>query len=181
MHNFSQISPALREIILGSSDIMAIFRTSSRNAQFFGDFMPEIDPGLVAEKLRKSGQLPTKQETQSHLMEQIQRLPNRHCYFYDRKKPYRAILLRVADLCEPHESVGASARALEEFIQANGVSQGGLALSKDVLRRQIEARERRLTEIIRPPIRVQASKPINPSTGEANETEGKKKRKPRIG
>src|SRR5439155_25202792 len=38
MHGCSQISPALREIILGSSDIMAIFRTSSRNAQFFGDF-----------------------------------------------------------------------------------------------------------------------------------------------
>src|SRR6266571_9243840 len=134
MHNFSQVSPALRETILGNTDIMALFKTSSTNIHFFGDCVPEIDPRFVAQELGKSGRAPTKQEMRSRLNEHLQRLPKQHCYWYDRNKPYRAILLRTADLPHPHHAIGVSARELDEFISSYGISQGGFALDKDVLR-----------------------------------------------
>jgi hypothetical protein len=181
MHNFSQVPVALRETILGNVDIMAIFRTSSSNAQSFGDFLPELDPKLIAQKLKRSGEAPTRQETRSYLMEQLQRLPARNCYWYDRRKPYRAVQIRVPDLPEPHEALGISASTLDEFIQTSGIAQGGFAFSKDVLRRQIETREKRLDAIVRPPIHVTVATESNIQTEKDNESNSKKKRKPRLG
>lgn len=181
MHNFSQIPSSLRETMLANCDIMAIFRTSSSNAQFFGDFLPEIDPEIVEESLRTSGEAPRAREIRAKLIERLQRLPNRHLYWYDRRKPYRAIRVRVSDLPEPHEAIGISERELDEFIDANGIMRGGVALSKDVLRQQIEARRKRLMELIRPPIRVSESSEACPEAETGNTSEKGKSRKPRIG
>jgi len=81
MHNFSQVSGALKESILNNCDFMAIFRTHSRNAQYFGDFLPDLDPEIVAESLKKTGRPPAKPEVQAHLISRLQQLPDRHCYW----------------------------------------------------------------------------------------------------
>ena len=181
MHYFTQVGSTMRDSILNSCEFMAIFKNDSRNSQYFGDFLPELDPELVAGELRKSGRMPTKQEMRSHHLENLQRLPKQHCYWYDRNKAYRAILLRTADLPQPHEAIGVSARELDQFISSHGISQGGFALDKDVLRRQIQARQKRLKEIVRPPIHVRQSEPSNEARDEDNTRKGKKTRKPRIG
>ena len=80
MHNFSQISGSLRETILGNCDVMALFRTHARNAQYFGDFLPELDPEIVEQALRKTGKPPHRMEVRSQLTARLQQLPNRHCY-----------------------------------------------------------------------------------------------------
>lgn len=181
MHNFSQVPGSLRETLLGNCDLMALFRTSSRNAQFFGEFLPELDPESALQALRKSGRPPGRFEAKSLQIERLQRLPNRHCYWYDRRKPYRALLLRVPDVPAPHEAVGVSSRVLDDFIEARGIRRGSVALPKDALRRQIEARRARLRELIRPPIDVsthveEQAAPAGPPAG-AKERE----RRPRLG
>jgi hypothetical protein len=150
MQNFSQISGTLRDTILGNCDVMAIFRTSSRNAQYFGDFLPELDPEIVEKALQKTGKPPHRMEVRSQLTERIQRLPDRHCYFYDRRRPYRALLLRVPDVPHPHEPIHISREKLAEFMTAQGICQGRAGLSKAVLRGQIEARRARLQALLQP-------------------------------
>lgn len=150
MHNFSQISGTLRDTILGSADMIALFRTSSSNAQKFGDFLPELDPEIVEKALQKTGKPPHRMEVKSQLMERVQRLPNRHCYLYDRRRPYRALLLRVPDVPEPHEPIRISREQLSEFMTVQGIRQGRAGLPKDVLRRQIEARRARLQALLQP-------------------------------
>jgi hypothetical protein len=150
MQNFSQISGTLRDTILGNCDVMAIFRTSSRNAQYFGDFLPELDPEIVEKALQKTGKPPHRMEVRSQLTERIQRLPDRHCYFYDRRRPYRALLLRVPDVPHPHEPIHISREKLAEFMTAQGIRQGRAGLSKEVLRAQIEARRARLQALLQP-------------------------------
>lgn len=180
MHNFSQIPASLRETILGNCDLMAIFRTSSSNAHFFGDFLPESDPEIVQKSLSKYGKTPAKQEIRSLLLERLQRLPDRHCYWYDKRKPHRALLLKVPNLSTPHAAAGISEKTLDEFITTSGVFLGGYALPKDVLRRQIEAREKRLRETIRPPIHVSRTPESQSEDSDNNGLRGKK-RKPRLG
>src|SRR5262249_44636378 len=143
MHYFNQVGSTMRASILNSSEVMAIFKNDSQNSQFFGDFLPELDPEYVAKELRKSGRAPTKQEMRSRHLENLQRLTKQHCYWYDRNKPYRAILLRTPDLPQPHEAIGVSPRELDEFIRSYSIRQGGFALDKEVLRRQIQARQKR--------------------------------------
>jgi hypothetical protein len=166
MHNFAQISGNLRETILGSSDVIALFRTSSSNAQKFGDFLPELDPEIVKKAIEKTGKPPHRMEVRSQLMERVQRLPDRHCYLYDRRRPYRALLLRVPDVAEPHEPVNISAATLAEFITAQGIRQGRAGLTKAVLRGQIEARRARLRALLQP---AEIRTPENPKPEEGNQ------------
>jgi hypothetical protein len=154
MHQFSQVPGALREAILQHCDLVALFRTSSRNAQYFGEFLPDTDPEVVREALRRTGRAPARHEVRLQLLERLQRLPDRSCYWYDRRKPYRALRLRVPDLPAPHEAAGMSRRALEEFIVRQGIGSGDIARPKAVLRGEIEARAARLRSLIRPPIEV---------------------------
>ena len=181
MHNFSQVSPALRETILANCDVMAVFRTSARNAQFFGEFLPELDPQMVAESLRRSGRVPTRPEMHTQMIEHLQRLPNRHCYWYDRRRPYRALLLRVPDLPHPHTSIGLSAQALDAFMAAEQIRRGGVAVPKAMLHRQIEARHARLRQLVQPPIQVHRP-PVEKSVAEVAPQQPRNKgRKPRLG
>jgi hypothetical protein len=178
MHQFSQVGGNLRETILGNCDVVASFRTSSRNAQFFGEFLPETDPELVDQALRKTGRPPSRMEIKAQLVERLQRLPNRTLYWYDRRRPYRAVRVRVPDLPEPHEAAGISADALERFIEAEGITRGSAALPKETLRQQIDARARRLKDLVRPPVEVQASQNGH---GELQTTHATRSRRPHIG
>lgn len=179
MHNFSQVPVSLRDSILNNCDFMAIFRTYARNAQYFGDFLPELDPEIVAESLRTSGRLPAKQEVRAQLLERLQRLPDRHCYWYDKRKPYRGVLVRVPDLSTPHRLAGISETALEQFMDREGLFLGGCALPKDTLRAQIEARRIRLRELVRPPINMVSNSQKPPDDRDLNTKD--KKRRPRLG
>src|SRR5262249_39259142 len=181
MHYFDQVGSTMRASILNSCEMMAIFKNDSENSPYFGDFLPELDPEYIAKELRASGRIPAKQEMRSRHLENLQRLPKQHCYCYDRNKPYRSILLRTADLPQPHEAIGVSPRELDEFIRSYSIRQGGFALDKEVLRRQIQARQKRLKEIVRPPIHVRTSEPSNQLTNEEHTKKGKKTRKPRLG
>ena len=152
MHNFAQVSPALRETMLANCDLVALFRTSSRGAEFFGDFLPDVDPELVADALANTGEVPGRQEMRRAIAEKLQRLPNRTAYWYDRRQPHRAVQIRVPDLPPPHEAAGISERELADLIDQYGINRGGIAVSRHELRRQVAARRERLQEMIRPPI-----------------------------
>jgi hypothetical protein len=180
MHNSMQISPALREAILTHCDYLATFRSSIRNADFLGDFMPDVDPDLVAAALTRRGDLPSRHEMHRHLLERLQRLPNRHCYWYDRRQPYRALLVRVPDVQEPHDRIGISAAALDAFIAEHGIDVGGVALPRDVLRNQIAARQDRLRQLVTPTVR-HTSVPTKTASGGALPTSPSRRRKPQIG
>ncbi len=181
MHNFSQVPGSLRETLLANCDLMALFRTSTRNAQFFGEFLPELDPESALQALRKSGRAPSRFEAKSQQIERLQRLPNRHAYWYDRRKPYRALLLRVPDVPAPHEGVGISPRALDEFIEAQGIRRGSVALPKEMLRRQIEARRARLRELLRPPITATSRAEEQAASSNGPEIPAGRDRRPRLG
>jgi hypothetical protein len=174
MHNFAQISGTLRETILGNCDVMALFRTSSRNAQYFGEFLPELDPEIVEKALQKTGKPPHRMEVRSQLIERLQRLPNRTCYWYDRRRPYRALHLRVPDVPQPHEPVNISPEKLSEFITSQGIRQGRAGLSKAVLRGQIEARRARLQGLLQP-AEIRSPETQKPEGG------NRMKRGPRLG
>src|SRR5262249_9974788 len=151
MHDFSQVPGGLRERILGSCDLMAILRTHSRNANFFGDILPELDPEIVKESLKKTSRVPSKLEVRARLTNRLQQLPNRHCYWYDKRKPYKALLLRVPDVPTPEKAAGITKHALDDFMSREGILLGGYALPKAELRRQIENRRRRLDSLTRFP------------------------------
>jgi len=180
MHNFSQVPGSLRDSILNNCDFMAIFRTYARNAQYFGDFLPELDPEIVVESLRKTGQLPAKHEMRVQLTERLQRLPDRHCYWYDKRKPYRGLLVRVPELSTPHRAAGLSEKALEDFMNDHDILLGGYAVPKETLRTQIEARKKRLREIVRPPIHV-APLDQESAVEEKSNSDSTQKKRPKLG
>jgi hypothetical protein len=165
-HNFAQLSPSLREIVLGNTDFAALFRTSGRNADFFGDFLPESEPELVA-KMWSQGRTTRGDEARRHRLEALQRLPDRTLYWYDRRKPYRALRLRGPDVAPPHEAAGLSPDELEELVRREGWDRGRAAVSRATLRAQVEARKRRLLELLRPPARVsvKVGEPSAPKKG----------------
>ncbi len=140
-HAFAQIPPNLREMILSNSDITALFRTSGRNAEHLGDFLPRIG---------QDG----RDETRRDQFEELQRLPDRDLYWYDRRKRHRAIRIRVQDLHEPQEVAGISTGKLEDFMREEGFDRGGVTVSRTELHRQIEARQRHIDELRRPPVTV---------------------------
>lgn len=185
MHNFSQVSGTLRESILNNCDYTAVFRTHSRNANFFGDFLPELDPEIVAATLKKSGRAPAKHEVRAQLLSRLQQLPDRHCYFYDKQKPYRALLLRVPNIPKPESTLGITDKTLDEFMQQERILLGGYALPKTELRLQIERRQRRLKEITRlPPVHLHLVPESYASTTvsvDPGENPSAKKKKPKIG
>lgn len=152
-HNWAQVPPQLREICLGNVGLCALFRTSGRNAEFFGDFLPEADSDLIKHALARGEPLPSRARTHAYLIERLQRLPARHMFWYDRSQPHRAVQVRVPDLVAPHEAVGCSEGALHRFLVESRVEQGGYALPMAVLREQLERRQQRLRAMIEPAAR----------------------------
>ncbi len=181
LHNFAQVPPALREAILTHCDYVATFRSSMRNAEFLGDFLPDTDPDIVADALYRRGELPSRQDLHRELRERLQRLPNRQCYWYDRRQPYRALLVRVPDVPEPHEHIGLSSAALDAFIAEYGINTGGVALSREVLRQQMAAREARLRQLIAPPVRITTVPAAPPVTANNPTASPARKRRPQLG
>jgi hypothetical protein len=152
-HNFAQLPPTLREIVLGNCDLAAVFRTSKRNALFFGDFLPDIDQEVLARVLREgSRSAASPHEMRRHQTELVQRLPSRTCFWWDKRQPHDAIRIRVPDLPTPHEFAGVSEDALERIIDEEGWDRGVSALPKEALKMQIEARAQRLHALVHPPI-----------------------------
>jgi hypothetical protein len=152
-HHFAQLPPTLREIVLGNCDLAAVFRTSRRNAMYFGDFLPEIDQELLARVLREGRRNGASAgETRRHQTELVQRLPSRTCFWYDRRQSHQAIRIRVPDLPTPHEFARVSEGALERIIDEEGWDRGVSALPKEALKMQIEARAQRLHALVHPPI-----------------------------
>jgi hypothetical protein len=174
MHQFSQVPPTLRDIVLGNCDVMAIFKSFSRNAQYFGDFLPELDPEIVEQALRKTGKPPHRMEVKSQLTARLQQLPARHCYWYDRRRPYRALPLRVPDLPKPHEPNNVSREQLDEFIETHGIRRGRLGLPKATLREQIKKRRAKLEALLQP-AEIQITETPN------NEGGNRMRRGPRLG
>jgi Type IV secretion-system coupling protein DNA-binding domain len=178
-HNFAQLPTKLREIVLGNADLMALFRTSGQNAKFFGDFLPEIDPELMSQNSAGGD----AKRDRRHQLETLQRLPNRHCYWYDRQKPHRALRLRVPDAVPPHEVVGMSVDRFEEVVRSQGWEQGGVAVPRSVLRKEIEARRERLRELVRPGVQVsRRAEPSSPKTKSSEQAKpSTKKRRTKLG
>jgi hypothetical protein len=112
----------------------------------------------VEQALRKTGKPPHRIEVKNQLTARLQQLPSRHCYWYDRRRPYRALPLRVPDVPEPHVAAKCSPDQLAAFIKTHGIQQGRLALPKAALREQIERRQAKLQALLQPvEIRTQES------------------------
>ena len=178
LHRLSQVPRTLQEALLQHAAMIVTFRTASRDAQAFADLLPEVDPDLLRMSLRRHGRAPARHEMRAQLLEQLGRLPDRTCYLVDRRKPYRALRVRVPDVPEPHVAVGMSRRQFEEFIEAHDIARGGLALPKAELRRQIDERAARLRTMMNPPIVVTKpeAEPAAPTPPAGNQS-----RRPRLG
>jgi hypothetical protein len=150
MHQFSQVPKDLREALLGNVSLAGIFRTSDSNAAHFADFLPATDPGLVARALRRGEPPPSRAATRALLMERLQRQEDRFMYWWDRRQPYNAVQVRIADFREPHLRAGISREALDEFVETSGIARGGYALSRETVRRQIADRHERLRALAAP-------------------------------
>jgi hypothetical protein len=175
MHNFAQTDAALRETLLTNADCIALFRTSSRNADFFGDFIDTRDTAMLGDPWASFASSRTRRAL---VMERLQRLPTRYAWWYDRRKAHRAVLLRVADVPEPHQALGWTETQLDDFIREHGVDRGGFALPRSVLRAQIEERTRRLRELLHPPIRVM---PARTQEHVSADSRNVRKRRPALG
>ena len=178
MHNFAQVPPVLQHALLDSCSV-ALFRTSGRNAEYFGDFLPDQDPESVAGTLWQQSRPQSRQELRRRLTERLQRLENRHLYFYDRSQPYRAVHVRVPDIPAPHEFAGITRRQLNAFVDAQRLRIGGVALPKSVLRQQLAKRQERLRQLIRPPVELRAAKP--PSRRDRATERSTTSRRPKLG
>jgi hypothetical protein len=165
MHQLSQVPGPLQAAIQTHCSLQFIFRAAGRSAQLFSECLPDTDPQVVRDALRRSGRVPARFEMRSQLVERLTRLPDRECYLYDRRKPYRALKLRVPDLPTPHAAAGLSERDLEQFMADEGIGAGGLGLSRATLREQLRARAARLRELVNPPIVVQNAPPEPPQDG----------------
>jgi Type IV secretory system Conjugative DNA transfer len=175
-HNLAQLPASLREIVLGNCDLVALFRTSGRNAQSFGDFLPEVDLDLLARaRTDRRRDAISPGEIRRHQMELLQRLPSRTCFWYDRRKPHRAVRIRVPDLPPPHRFANVSEAALTRIIREEGWDRGVAALPKARLRAQIEARRQRLHHLLHP-----AVTPAGHRGGEADREPAPKSSRPKI-
>jgi len=152
-HNFAQIPTALRETMLANCTLTALFRTSARNADPLAEILPEIDPESLAQTLRTGNSPSTESVSKSRRLEALQRLEARCFWWYDRRKPYRAIRLRASTLPPPHEAIGLSRHALEELIETEGWSRGGAATPRRELTATLEARTSRLRALVREHVR----------------------------
>ena len=159
-HNLAQLPAKLREIVLGNSDLVALFRTSGRNAEHLGDFLPDVEPEALAEALAKGRELGRDRKKN---LESLQRLPDRHCYWYDRRKPYRALKLSVPDI------------SVSEMAKEESMVLGYAALPRSELRAQVEARRQRLRDLIRPKINLSSREKSNPAGASAAKKSGRPK------
>lgn len=157
MHQFGQISPNLRRAILTHCYLAFIFRSEPDNARHFGRFLPDVDPDYARAQFDKTGEFPSPKEMQARQSEHLERLPARHFFLNDRRRPYRAIRIAGCDIQAPHKAVGLSERALDRFIDAEGIRIGAVGQSKAELERQIDARQDRLQAWLRPPIAAQTA------------------------
>ncbi len=152
-HNFAQIPPALRETMLANCTLTSLFRTSARNADPLADILPEIDPESLAQALAAGGFPASESGSRGRRLEALQRLETRCFWWYDRRKPYRAIRLRAPYLPSPHEAIDLSSQTLEERIEKEGWSRGGAAVPRRELAATIEARAARLRALVREHVR----------------------------
>lgn len=177
MHQLSQVPGPLQQAIQTHCVLRAVFRTSSRNAQIFADDLPDTDPDIVREAIRRTGRVPARFEMRAQLTERLTRLPDRTCYLSDKRKLHRSLKLRVPDLPTPHAAAGLTERELERFITDEGIGAGGLGQSRTALKTQLEARRARLRELMNPPIVMHT---VPTETVEAGSSNGHGHR-PRIG
>lgn len=160
-HNFAQLPSTLREIVLGNCDLVALFRTSGRNAEFFGEFLPQTDPDRLG---HRSSETRYGRPDRRQQLETLQRLPDQTLYWYDRRQRYRALQLRT-----PNFANGAKTAF------GPGIAT---AVPRARLRAEIEARKQRLKEILRPPIRVSPSPKDQEGPGPTPKT---RSRRPKLG
>ena len=160
-HNFAQLPAALREIVLGNCDLVALFRTSGRNAEFFGEFLPETDPDCLRDG---SGETRQGRPDRRRQLETLQRLPDRTLYWYDRQQPYRALKLRAPNFVPSSKKMGSLGIAT--------------AVPRERLRAEIEARKQRLQEMLRPRIRVNRAPKDQEDQGATSKS---KPRRPKLG
>src|SRR5207249_10074688 len=136
------------------------------------------------EALNRTGSAPSRHEIGAQLINRLQQLPNRQCYFYDKQKPYKAVLLRVPDIPSPEKALGISEHALDDFMRREGIFLGGYALPKEELRRQTEARKARLEALTRPaPITLctEAESGDDSAGGNGAKAAAIRRRKPKLG
>jgi hypothetical protein len=176
--NVAQLPPTLREIMLANCDLVALFRTSARNAEFFGDFLPDADPSFLEHAATRGAERVSREALRRFQLEALQRLPSREAFFYDHRRPHRAIRLRAGDIPEPHVVAGLSGHDLEEVIRREGWEDGGVVRSRQQLRSEIEARKLRLRQLVNP---RNTAPDVGKSAEPGNGPPPKKPRRPRLG
>ncbi len=183
MHQFGQISPNLRRAILTHCYLAFIFRSEPDNARHFGRFLPDVDPEYAWAQFDKTGDFPSPKEMQARQSEHLERLPARHLFLNDRRRPYRAIKIAGCDILPPHKSVGLSEGALDRFIDAEGIRVGAVGQTKAELQGQIKARSERLEQWLRPPIEIRpaAKTPSVQQAASPKPSGSATRQKPRIG
>lgn len=176
LHGFGQLQPALRDILINSCDLNAIFRNSARNAEQLADFAPSVDPEMVTRALRNGTAPPSASEVRRLQMERLQRLPRQEFWWYDHRQPYRAIHVRGSDVPDAHVAAGMSERGLDLFIDEVGLRTGSVSLAPDEIRQQIAARRDRLRRLVNPSVEIMTREEESTVVGTK-----RRSRRPRIG
>jgi len=100
--NAAKISANLPRVVSTNADVQLLFRASHEDARAMAHLLPVTGrarraPGLPWEEGRRSVFL-TREEELQHRIEEVTRLPDRCFYLWNRRRSYRAELVRAVDV-----------------------------------------------------------------------------------
>lgn len=135
------VAPTLLRILRTNTNYQAVFRASIEDARLLSHILP-VSGAVPRDRQgfpdpRTPRQLLTPDEERRRLVEQVPSLPDRVFWFWNRRRPYPAILARSPTL--DIDGLKARADELPDEIRAL-VARGVLAVPRDELDRTIEER-----------------------------------------
>ncbi len=98
-------SPSLREILVGNTAIQVLFRASPEDARAMRHLLPvggrEARAAPLPWERATGGPFLSAAEELEARVSEVAQMPERVAYFWDRRKPWRAVRFRTATLAQP--------------------------------------------------------------------------------
>jgi len=143
-----QLSPDLIKVINTNTNFKALFRCSFEDAQHFGQALPVTGRRLKPQKSffdpSEKSSVYSLGEEKRLLEEEMAQLPDRWFYYYDKRKPYKAQLVRSQTL-DIAKAIQLSNEAPQELLEA--VERGSMGVPVAELEKVLRAREEEVKRI----------------------------------
>lgn len=147
---------SLREIVSGQTAVQVMFRSTIDDARAMRHMLPVTgrEPRPKPPPWERRNQAPylAPAEELELRVREVSQLPQRHAYWWDRRKPWSAVRFRSATV-----DLGDPARLDHDLRDA--IRQGSVAVPAADLQRAIEAERRRLDRLARTGLPAPAPKP----------------------